>query len=886
MNAFLSSTPYHTVLNDVGIPIAGAKIWTYSANSSNPKDSYTNYVGDVVQSNPIVADSAGRFELWLGGGLYKIVYTDADDAHIRTIDNVGTSQSGTNACLTVQTLVGSSDSLKSLSAGLVGLVVTLGYRTAGDGGHGCFRWDANASGGDDGETVDGNTSYDLGNGGRWKRLIEGSVSPKWWGAYGNGSNDDKSYFDKAVWYARQNVKSLNLTAGTYFLSSDTTFTSVPVTFEPEAILSFTNFRPDMTCSITDLNQHFISTLNYAPILHTPIYPQWFGAAQGIDNQLSMTLAIQSAAPGELLLTDGTWTLLNSIAPVSNLTIKGEGYSTVITPMLSFASTELIENDTVAVDNFRLTDLTLKGLYESPSNAINILGNNVSIDHVKFDGFEYRGIRVGGTAAVATSNISICDNIFADVGAAAADPSIELKNGSNVQIERNVFTCGSGSDAINAIDIAPEFAALSDLSIKNNIFKGFSEPILMVSAVSPTGLVDISENDISYTGEAATSIGITLRMTANTDAAKSYTVSNNTIQSDATVSVGINLDSLEKSVFADGNAISLSGNDSTGIKETNLVVSSDFINYGVNLFEQVNDKYATSSPRYCYLGTEVKSQIDGDTTINNDLSVTGNIINTNYQQMQTDMSHLLVNGYPGTAETGAFGAFMVGYLAPPFGNTASTDATEIYCTWEKKMADVSMYLLGAWTSGDATISVNGTSYGAHFVHDKTTSMQQFPPLIETNPDVRNCYYVNAESLLVVQPYPGKAITLSGNLGSVVGGMTGTVLKNSTVTLTYPSKILDTDYMSSGDKDVKLYTNACLPATILPQYAITVPVSVWNDTDEVMGCVKVNPAGSKLEWGILNGGMWDFTGFTAGIGTSKGFYGATVTYPIVSGDIPQA
>ena len=74
-----------------GNPLSGGLIYTYSAGTSTPLNTYTTINGNIANSNPIVLDSAGRTpsEVWLTVGLgYKFVIQTANGVLIRTWDNI------------------------------------------------------------------------------------------------------------------------------------------------------------------------------------------------------------------------------------------------------------------------------------------------------------------------------------------------------------------------------------------------------------------------------------------------------------------------------------------------------------------------------------------------------------------------------------------------------------------------------------------------------------------------------------------------------------------------------------------------------------------------------------------------------------------------------
>jgi len=75
-----------------GNPLAGGKIFTYSAGTTTNQATYTSATGAIAHSNPIILDGAGRVpsgEIWLTDGLeYKFVIKDSNDVLIGTYDNI------------------------------------------------------------------------------------------------------------------------------------------------------------------------------------------------------------------------------------------------------------------------------------------------------------------------------------------------------------------------------------------------------------------------------------------------------------------------------------------------------------------------------------------------------------------------------------------------------------------------------------------------------------------------------------------------------------------------------------------------------------------------------------------------------------------------------
>ena len=84
------------VFNNNGFPLSGGQIFTYLAGTSTNATTYTTSVGNIAHSNPIILDAAGRIpgggEIWLNIGFgYKFVIEDSTGALIGTYDNIPSS---------------------------------------------------------------------------------------------------------------------------------------------------------------------------------------------------------------------------------------------------------------------------------------------------------------------------------------------------------------------------------------------------------------------------------------------------------------------------------------------------------------------------------------------------------------------------------------------------------------------------------------------------------------------------------------------------------------------------------------------------------------------------------------------------------------------------
>jgi hypothetical protein len=76
--------------SNVGVPLAGGKVYTYAAGTTTPQTTYTTDSGSIAHANPIILDAAGRVnQIWLTQGqTYKFVLEDANNNLIGTYDDI------------------------------------------------------------------------------------------------------------------------------------------------------------------------------------------------------------------------------------------------------------------------------------------------------------------------------------------------------------------------------------------------------------------------------------------------------------------------------------------------------------------------------------------------------------------------------------------------------------------------------------------------------------------------------------------------------------------------------------------------------------------------------------------------------------------------------
>ncbi len=71
-----------------GDPLSGGLLYTYEAGTTTNKDTYTDEGEGTTNANPVVLDSNGYADVWLGSGTYKFVLKDSGGTELWTVDDV------------------------------------------------------------------------------------------------------------------------------------------------------------------------------------------------------------------------------------------------------------------------------------------------------------------------------------------------------------------------------------------------------------------------------------------------------------------------------------------------------------------------------------------------------------------------------------------------------------------------------------------------------------------------------------------------------------------------------------------------------------------------------------------------------------------------------
>tara|TARA_R110000868_G_scaffold59559_1_gene182840 strand:+ start:313 stop:1218 length:906 start_codon:yes stop_codon:yes gene_type:complete len=112
--AVLSPSAKMAFVDAAGQPLVGGKLYTYIAGTTTLQTTYTDSSGTTANTNPIILDSRGEANVWLGGAIYKFILKDADDALIWTVDNISAPTSAVSPVLSGSVTIDSNTSTPAL----------------------------------------------------------------------------------------------------------------------------------------------------------------------------------------------------------------------------------------------------------------------------------------------------------------------------------------------------------------------------------------------------------------------------------------------------------------------------------------------------------------------------------------------------------------------------------------------------------------------------------------------------------------------------------------------------------------------------------------------------------------------------------------------------
>lgn len=256
---------------NTGRALAGGKLYAFASGTATPKATYTTSTGNVQNSHPIILDSRGEADVYLGEGQYSFWLFDSLDNLQYTVNGItgdGSSSQKIGFALNY-------DAVRALSTTASYSVVYCAGRTLpNDGGEGTFLFNPSSTATDDAGII--LTPSSAPATGRWIRQFTGPVNIKWYGATGGGVSNDSNAITNASNAGNSFNSKVYFPSGTYVINS--TLTNLNAYFDNGAIIApSTGVSAIFSCFDGTLNQHFTSGVYFDAGAVNELYPQWFGA---------------------------------------------------------------------------------------------------------------------------------------------------------------------------------------------------------------------------------------------------------------------------------------------------------------------------------------------------------------------------------------------------------------------------------------------------------------------------------------------------------------------------------------------------------------------------------------------------------------------------------
>jgi hypothetical protein len=143
--AVLTPSPKTAFVDAAGEPLVGGMLYTYIAGTTTLQATYTDSTAATANTNPIVLDSRGEANVWLGGAIYKFVLKDADDALIWTVDNISAPTAAVSPVLSGNVTIDSNTSSAALTITQTGTGAALRVQDSSDPDATPFIVDSNGS---------------------------------------------------------------------------------------------------------------------------------------------------------------------------------------------------------------------------------------------------------------------------------------------------------------------------------------------------------------------------------------------------------------------------------------------------------------------------------------------------------------------------------------------------------------------------------------------------------------------------------------------------------------------------------------------------------------------------------------------------------------------
>jgi hypothetical protein len=130
--AVLTPSPKTAFVDAAGEPLVGGQLYTYIAGTTTLQATYTDATAATANTNPIILDSRGEANVWLGGAIYKFVLKDADGALIWTVDYISAPTAAVSPVLSGNVTIDSNTSSPALTITQTGTGAALKVQDSAD----------------------------------------------------------------------------------------------------------------------------------------------------------------------------------------------------------------------------------------------------------------------------------------------------------------------------------------------------------------------------------------------------------------------------------------------------------------------------------------------------------------------------------------------------------------------------------------------------------------------------------------------------------------------------------------------------------------------------------------------------------------------------------
>jgi len=130
--AVLTPSPKTAFVDAAGEPLVGGQLYTYIAGTTTLQATYTDATAATANTNPIILDSRGEANVWLGSAVYKFVLKDADGALIWTVDYISAPTAAVSPVLSGNVTIDSNTSSPALTITQTGTGAALRVQDSAD----------------------------------------------------------------------------------------------------------------------------------------------------------------------------------------------------------------------------------------------------------------------------------------------------------------------------------------------------------------------------------------------------------------------------------------------------------------------------------------------------------------------------------------------------------------------------------------------------------------------------------------------------------------------------------------------------------------------------------------------------------------------------------